>query len=223
MSGERGTAFRRLPVSLWQLVVFIATTAIFIGCVNGPEDALVLPLTDVYQIKIVEGWIEFESGHYYGAISAFDEASEIEPMRSNSYLGLGWCYAMIDELDTSMSNFETAISIEPDAPDGYAAMAFVYLAQKQHEDAITAAEQAISLGGEEYVFSQIPDVQTRNIRLVIAECHYALGQYAEAQAQVDILKPDNDLNQNSHTYKQDLIMEIEGLKSVGEVLAGLGD
>lgn len=212
---SNAAAFRRL------LVVSIATTAFLIGCVSEPEDALVLPLTDSYDLKIAEGWIEFELGHYQDAIGLFNEASEEDPSRSNAYLGLGWCYAMIDELDNSLSNFETAISREPDMPDGYAAEAFVYLAQNQYENAITAAKQAIALGEEEYVFSQIPDVRTRNIRLVMAECYYALGQYADAQAQVDILNPDNNLDQDSRAYEQNLILEIERLRSVGPVLEEL--
>ena len=212
------SASSRLPVAFRLSAVSIIATVLIGGCVSGPDDVVVLPPTDLYHVEVAEAWIEFELGHYRDAAIAFREASEIDPLRSNAYLGLGWCYAMIDQMEDALSNFELAIMKEPGSSDGYAAKAFVYLAQNEYEASIAAADKAISLGGEEYVFSQVPDVRTRNLRLLIAECYYAMGQYADAQVQIDILKPDNNLNQKNRTYKRDLLLEIEGLSSVGSVL-----
>ena len=198
------------------VVVFLLS-----GCVDGTDDTIDLPFTDPYHLKIAEGWVEFESGRYNDAIAVFSEASEVDSLRSNAYLGLGWCYAMIDDLDRSLSNLVTATQKEPGAPDGHAAKVFVYLAQEQYDDVIAAGNRAISLGGDEYVFSQIPDVHTRNIRLAMAEAYYAEGQYADAQTQIDILEPNNRLDQNSQTYERDLILEIESLRSVSPVLEEL--
>jgi len=203
------------------ILISIIATVLLSGCVSGPDDVIVLPPADVYHIKVAEAWIEFESGRYNDAMIVFGEASEIDPLPPDAYLGLGWCYAMTDQMEDSLSSFEIAITKEPEAPDGYAAKAFVHLAQNEHEAAIAAADEAISLGGEEYVFSQIPDVRTRNLRLLIAECHYVMGQYADAQAQIDILKPHNNLDPNSRTYKRDLLLEIESLRSVGPILERL--
>ncbi len=202
-------------------LAFVTAAMLFVGCVSGPEDAIVLPPVDVYYIKIAEAWIEFESGRYYDAITIFSEASEIDPLLSQAYMGLGWCHAMIDEMEDSLSSFDLAILKEPGSPDGYASKAFVHLAQNEYEAAIDEAEQAISLGGEDYVFSQVPEVQARNLHLLIAECHYATGRYADAQVQIDILKPDNALDQNSRTYKQDLLLEIEAISSEESFLEGL--
>jgi tetratricopeptide (TPR) repeat protein len=99
----------------------------------------------------------------------------------------------------------------------------VYLAQNEYEAAIAAADEALLLGGEDYVFSHIPDVQTRSLRLLIAECYYAMGQYGDAQAQIDILEPDNELDQNSRTYEEDLLLEIERLKLPESVLDDLNN
>lgn len=215
------STFSRLSVAFRFLVAFIVVMVLLSGCVSEPDDAIVLPQTDLYHVKVAEAWIGFESGHYHDAIIAFGEASEIDPLRSDAYLGLGWCYAMTDEMEESLLNFGLAILREPGVPDGHAARAFVYLAQNEYEAAIASADEAISLGGEQYVFSQIPDVRTRNLRLLIAECYYALGRYSDAQAQIDILKPDNNLNSDSRNYKRDLLLEIEALKSVGPVLERL--
>lgn len=136
-------------------------------------------------------------------------------------LGLGWSYAMLDQMEASLSSLELAIVRGPELPDGYAAKAFVHLAQDEYEAAIEAAGEAIVFGGEGYVFSQIPDVQTRNLRLLMAESYYATEQYADAQIQVDILKPDSSLDQDSRTYRQDLLLEMESLGSAGSVLEEL--
>jgi len=205
---------------IWLASISIAV--LISGCDDELEDVVISP-ADLYPTKIAEAWAEFGSGNYHTAITAFREASEMEPLQSAPYLGLGWCHAMIDEVENSLNNFDVFISKEPESPDGYAAKAFVYLAQNEYEAAIAAADEALLLGGEEYVFSHIPDVQTRSLRLLIAECYYAMGQYGDAQAQIDILGPDNELDQNSRTYEEDLILEIERLKSPGSVLDDLNN
>ena len=209
--------------ALWLPVISIAL--LLVGCVSGPDDVVVLPPIDtedgLYGVEVVKAWITFDSGNFDDSILAFTEALNMDPSRPDAYLGLGWCYAMIDDLQSSLSNLELAIVNDPANPDGYASMAFVYLAQNEHASAVGAADRAIQLGGEEYVFYHIAEVNTRNLRLLMAECYYTTGQYAEAQTQVDALKPDNELDQNSDTYKQDLLLEIESLRSLGPVLGEL--
>ena len=207
--------------------VSIAIIVSLAGCVSGPDDAIVLPPIDTsdsfYELKVAEAWIRFESADYNGSILTFGEALDMDPLRSDAYLGLGWCYAMIDDLQNSVSNFQVVIEKDSAGPDGYASIAFVYLAQNEYAKATAAADRAILLGGEEYVFHHIPEVETRNLRLLIAECYYAAGQYAEAQAQVDILQPGGKLDPNSITYKQDLLLEIENLRWTGPVLDELSN
>ncbi len=200
------------------LAGFMMIMSLLGGCVSGPDDVLTVPPADPYHTKIAEAWVEFELEHYHAAINLFVEASEIDIISSDAYLGLGWCYAMLDKMEDSLSNLEVAVARDPKSPDAYAARAFVYLAQDEYNLAIGAANKAVAFGGEEYVFSQVPDVCARNLHVLMSECYYALGQYEDAQAQIDILDPDNDLDRNSRAYKQDLLLEIETLNSPGPVL-----
>ena len=193
--------------------LLLAVTALFCGCVNGPDDVIVLPQADTYYTKVAEGWLEFQRGNYENAITVFGEASDIDPTLPEAYLGLGWCYSMLDQMDNALSNFDLAIAVESESPHGYAAKAFVHLALSQYETAIEMAIEAISLGGEEYVFGQFPDVNTENLRLLMAESYYATGQYTNSREQVDILNPDNNLDPDSRTYLQELLLEIENLGS----------
>ena len=213
----------RIGIRPFALIISTIVTALFCGCVTGPDDVIVLPPVDTYYTKVAEGWLEFESGHYDNAITAFSEASEIDPMLPEAYLGLGWCYAVLDQMENSLSTFDLAITRDPESPHGYAAEAFVYLAQSEYEVAIEAANSAISFGGEGYVFGQLPDVRTRTLRLLMAESYYATGRYADAEAQVAILKPDSNLDQDSGAYKQELLLEIEALGPIIPVLNELTD
>jgi tetratricopeptide (TPR) repeat protein len=210
---------------LWSLIASIAATVFLAGCVTDPDDAITLPPIDasasLYELKVTGAWVEFGSENYDGSISVFSEAADIDPLRQDAHLGLGWCYAMMAQMEDAIYNFNVAIVKQSDSPDGHASVAFVYLAQNRYEDAIPAAERAISLGGEEYVFEWMVEVQTRNLRLLLAESYYALGKYADSQLQIDILEPGNELDKDSCTYKKDLLLEIERLRSSGPVLSEL--
>jgi|GEM_PF-792579 len=215
----------KYPFRLWPLIVSVVAIVFLSGCVTDPDDAITLPPIDasasLYDLKVSGAWAEFGSENYDGSISVFREAADIDPLRQDAHLGLGWCYAMMDQMEDAVYNFNVAIVKQSDSPDGHASVAFVYLAQNRYEDAIPAAERAISLGGEEYVFEWMVEVQTRNLRLLLAESYYALGKYADSQLQIDILEPGNRLDENSHTYKKDLLLEIERLRSSGPVLSEL--
>lgn len=201
-------------------LISIAVTFALYGCFDEADNGVVLPSTDSYYLEVAKGWLKFDSADYSNAIEGFSNAVDIDPLRPEAHLGLGWSYAMTDN-DKSLSSFKTAIQQGTDSPDGYAAEAFVYLAMNDYEVAIESANKAISLGGDSYVFSQIVDVNTNNLRLLIAECYYALGEYFEAQKQVDILNPDNGLDQNSRNYERDLLLEIELLKPDNTIIEDL--
>lgn len=202
------------------LVIFILVVFIS-SCISSPDDANILPIADQYSVRIAEGWTAYELRHYQDAIVAFNKASDLDPLRPDSYLGLGWSCAMVDQIENSLYNLDLAVAKGPDIPDGYAARAFVYLAKNNYGSAVLDADSAISMGGEDYVFSQIPEVNTVNLHLLMAECYYAIGKYSDSQMQINILKPNNKLDPNSSNYKQDLLLEIEALKSVGSILGNL--
>ncbi len=195
-------------------VIFIFTIIIFfIGCSPDSEDTLIIPIEHDYDLEIARGWIKFGSDDYHSALSTFLNAIKIDPLDARAYIGSGWCYAMTDRLDDAITNFNSAIIRDPDSPDGYAGKAFVLMVKNEYEETIETAFKAITLSNENYIFSQIPDVNSSSLRLLIAECYYAMGNYAEAMIQVDIIKPYNKIDRNSRNFKQDLISELEKIKS----------
>ncbi len=202
-------------------IISIFAIVFLIGCSPDSEDTLIIPIEDDYDLEIARGWISFSSDDYQGALHSFGKASKMESLDARAYIGLGWCYAMIDKLDDAIANFDYAIAREPSSPDGYAGKAFILMAKNEFEKTIEIAFKAITLGNEGYIFSQIPDVNLSSLRLLLAECYYAMGNYAEAMIQVDIIEPYNKLDRNSRNFKQDLLAELERLKSDIQIMNDL--
>lgn len=204
-----------------KIIFIFYIIVLFVGCSPDSEDTLIIPIENDYELEIARGWLKFGSDDFKSALSTFLKASEINPLDARAYIGLGWCYAMSDELDIAIVNFDYAITREAGSPDGYAGKAFVFMAKNKYEETIETAFKAITLGNESYIFSQIPDVNSYSLRLLIAECYYAIGNYAEAMIQVDIIKPYNKIDRNSRNFKQDLLGELEKIKSEIKIMNDL--
>lgn len=204
-----------------KIIFIFYIIVLFVGCSPDSEDKLIIPIENDYDLEIARGWLKFGSDDFKSSLSAFLKASEINPLDARAYIGLGWCYAMSDELDNAIVNFDCAITREADSPDGYAGKTFVLMAKNKYEETIETAFKAITLGNESYIFSQIPDVNSHSLRLLIAECYYAIGNYAEAMIQVDIIKPYNKIDRNSRNFKQDLLGELEKIKSEIKIMNDL--
>ena len=76
--------------------------------------------------------------------------------------------------------------------------------------AVDWADSALAIDPD-YVFEHDPTFDWKDLRLILAQSYYGLSQYDEAQAQVDILNPDNTLDPESDTYMEDLLAEIQRL------------
>lgn len=199
------------------LLLFLLTIQ---GCLtelgDQPTDA------DDYEVQVLKAWLDLSSGNFDAAIEEFKLAVEMKSTDHRAYIGLAWSYAFVDDLKEAVSQFDKAINIDSNFLDAYAGKAFVLSAMDQHEEAILASKFVISIAGEKYVFDKIPDVNSYSLRLLIAESAYALSRYDEAKSQIDVIDPENDLNKDSSTYKRDLLMEIEKLKSNIQTMKALG-
>ncbi|MBD3182078.1 hypothetical protein GF312_07290 [Candidatus Poribacteria bacterium] len=199
-----------LKTKIYIFSVIIFTILIF-GCTDDSEENIVLPSLKPYDLKIIKGWLSFQDQAYEDAVMFFHEAKEIDPLNSTSHIGLGWGYAMTGQMEKSISSFQSAIERDSGSTASYSGKAFVYLAQRNYKKAISNGYQAVLLGGENYSFQHLPQVNYRNLRLLMAESYYALGQYDKAQNQIDIIDPENDLDPNKSDYVEKMILKIENL------------
>ena len=158
---------------------------------------------------IQTAWGYYGEADYEKAIEKFQQAAEISPDLAEAYSGLGWTYAKTGQLQDSSANFQLAVDKDPQNTDAWAGLAGTYLATNNYGDAVGAAQKALELDPS---YSSVhDDVDARSLHLLMAECYYNMEQYALAQAQVDILQPNNNLNPQDPDYVENLLKKIEEL------------
>ena len=171
------------------------------------------------------GWSEFETGAYNDALPYFNAAVELDANHADAYSGIGWSQAMLGSLSESATAFQTAGTYGLTTQDANAGLAVVYRDLPSLTNAISRASSVIT-NEPSYVFSHCTSIDYQDMHLVMAQCHFRLGEanFPDAQAQVDILDPDNGLDPDTpgtwvvdgqayQTYAEALLMEIESLEA----------
>lgn len=167
-----------------------------------------------------EGWMEYGRENYAVAKIHFVDAHSLDWTMLEARLGRAWCEAHLGDYAKAVRSFE-GLKNRPTLGDGYAGLAAASLEIPDYEEAIAAAESTLA-HSPEYEFHRRPSYNYLDIRLIMAQAHFALAEYADAQAQVDILDPDNGLDPavsgswevegvTYATYEAALAMRIEWL------------
>ena len=176
------------------------------GC-GGEDEAVVRPNADTY---VAQGWIEYAAGSYEAAIEKFKFALTKDPENVNAYNGIGWSYARLEKVSDSIENFKKATTRDPQNADAYAGLAGVYFISGNYEQTIACAKQVLRIK----IDYQSPHdkMKANNIRLLLAESYYNLGDYASAKSQIEQLGVSgNTLDPGSPTYLSDLLRAIDEL------------
>ncbi|MFO7769018.1 MAG: tetratricopeptide repeat protein [bacterium] len=212
MSGRNGTirGSGRAPI-LGALLLALAAA----GCSSGSG-----PSVDPRE-KTDEGWAAFESGDYAAAAAAFQDAVRADEAFADAWNGLGWSRAFLEQLGDAAMALQKAVDSGLVVPDARAGLAIVYREVPHLDGAITEA-RAVLAADAHWVFSHMTSVDYLDIHLVLAQCYYRLGEenFGSAQAQLDILDPDNGLDAGDPgswtvgsatygTYAEALLVAIE--------------
>ena len=174
-----------------------------------------------------DGWALYAEGDYAGAAIEFEAALEIEPAFTEALLGLAWCKSHDGEFEAALDDYDTVLASGEFETDAYAGRAAAALAATEASLAVASADSALSRSPS-YEFGRHEEYNWRDLRLILAQAHFALGQYAYAQAEVDLLDPDNGLDPGDSetwvvdglvhpTYEAALAMEIELLCSIEDI------
>jgi hypothetical protein len=169
------------------------------------------------------GWSSYAGEDYASARASFEQALGIDIGLTEARLGLAWCKAHEGEYSAAFSDFDVVREAEQYVADAFAGSAATALGASQDPLAIAHAESTLARSPA-YEFGRRPSYNWRDLRLILAQGNYSLAQYGDAQAQVDILDPDNGLDpadseswvvdgQAHLTYEAALAMEIELLWS----------
>ena len=206
MRGE-SNLFRRTWVPLTLLAL--------IGCgdsSSGPGPPKEATLDDA--------WSEFEKGDYEQAVVLFHEILASDSSSKEAESGLGWSFAFQGEIDSAATHFAVAATGGTDAEIG-AGYAAVLLATGDREGAIEMAEEAL-VADPDWEFTHSDGIDHLDIRVLLAAAHFGQGPdfFGEAQAEVDVLAPENGLNAGDSdswnglpSYAAALLVEIQRLEA----------
>jgi len=191
------------------LLGLVSSLALLVGCGGGggggggPDAA---SLT-------AEGWTHYEQGEYDDAIGKFDAAVEADPSYADAYNGLGWSYGKLDSLAEALASFALCISNGETGPAPYAGQAPVLrdVDPPQFSNAITAASTALTKDSD-FEFEHYEDFDWHDLHLIKAQCYFALTDYTQALAEVDILDPSNTIDLNASGFVTNLAEAIEDLE-----------
>jgi tetratricopeptide (TPR) repeat protein len=206
---------RRVRISCL-LLGLVVVLALGPGCGGGGGETAP---TETASSRTVEGWTLFEAGDYEGAIEKFARATVLDATYAEAYSGLGWSYARLDTLSTSLTNFGAAIAGSKTGTvlvDSYAGSSPVYRdieTRPSHFDsAAVYASNALSLD-RRYIFEHDSDFDWHDLHLIMAQSYFALNDYTAANARVDSLG-GNVQTPSSPTFVEDLAGEIERLETI---------
>jgi len=152
----------------------------FSGC--GDDDTVIVPGADEI---ISQGWKEYVTGNYEDAIAKFQDALEKDLDSSEAYNGIGWSRARLGQLNESINEFKRAVTKDSANTDAHVGLAGMYFVDADYEQAIASAKRVLLLQPE--YESQHDDINTADIHILLAECYYNTGAYAEAKAEMEIV------------------------------------
>jgi tetratricopeptide (TPR) repeat protein len=167
------------------------------------------------------GWASYAAGDVAGARQSFSRALETQGGLMEARLGLAWCEARQGDCQEAIDDYDAVIESGQHTEDAYAGRAAAALAIWDHPLAVASAGNTLARNPA-YAFERYPAFEWRDLRLIVAQACFALAEYAYAQAEVDIIDPDNGLDEGdpetwvvagkTHpTYQAALAMEIEYL------------
>jgi tetratricopeptide (TPR) repeat protein len=162
------------------------------------------------------GWTLFEQGQYELAIDKFERALGLDADYADAFNGLGWSHAKLDSLANALENFGQCVRNAPSLTEGYAGCAPVYRdydTEPAHFDSAVAFANTALTQESSFEFSHDENFDWRDLRLIMAQSYYGLGDFLLAKGQVDALGGIS-LDPGSETFVEDLASEIERLEGL---------
>jgi len=183
------------------------------ACGSSDQGVDPIPLPTLVE----QGWEAFEAGDFAGAKTDFDLAIADDPTNSDAHNGLGWSNMNLDDLQGAVTSFDAALTHGFTGADPHAGKAIVLrdLEPVDYTAAISSANTALGIESN-YAFAHDAGLDWKDLRLILAQSHFALGEYVEANTQVGILGGTVQ-DPDSPTFVSDLLAEIDRL---GQIIDG---
>ena len=167
-----------------KLIVF-CVTLFCIGCTNPFEPRDENPQPSVAKLAL-QAWNSFENGNYETALSKFIQITYHDTASMVGYHGKAWSYFLLNEPEIALDNFDITISKGNTSNDPIAGLALAYHASSEYSNSITEAKQLLE-NNSNYSLQYQPEINSKDVRLVLGMSYFHIGDLAKAQEQVDIL------------------------------------
>jgi len=157
------------------------------------------------------GWTAFESGDFDEAGTRFESAIARDPADNEAHNGLGWANLRRGLLDEAAANFDVALANGFSGADANAGrtIALRDLQPADYQGSIDAAVAALAIDGA-FVFVHDTNLDWMDLRLIMAQSYFALGEYGNANAQVGLIGGTMQ-NPALPTFVTDLLAELDRL------------
>ncbi len=195
------------------LLPVVCAVMMMTACGSSDQGVDPIPLPTLVE----QGWEAFEAGDFAGAKTDFDLAIADDPTNSDAHNGLGWSNMNLDDLQGAVTSFDAALTHGFTGADPHAGKAIVLrdLEPVDYTAAISSANTALGIESN-YAFAHDAGLDWKDLRLILAQSHFALGEYVEANTQVGILGGTVQ-DPDSPTFVSDLLAEIDRL---GQIIDG---
>lgn len=168
-----------------------------------------------YESEVARGWGLFVDGNYGLAAANFRKALDVDTDRSwpEAYIGLAWSLAMQDSLVKAVNNFNSALARSPqsarDSANVFAGLGLSYR-DIAPTNFVLVRDNILALFAidSQYVFTYRSTINSDDLRAVLSEAYFNLGEYDLA---AEIADPAGSLDPTDTNYVTDLLIKINTL------------
>ncbi|HMB67861.1 MAG TPA: hypothetical protein VKU85_01075 [bacterium] len=208
-------------IAPWCVAVAAAALA---GCGGGdsgtePDDDPDPGPEPTYDERVASGWASYEAGQFTAARSAFQAAAAVDGSRADAHVGLGWSQLRLDAPDLAHDAFDdgsAASGSDALKADLHAGWAFAWNARQaaagRHAESNARVLQAEALAPG-WTFAHEAGMDAADLTLLAAENHFALGEFAESLARVQVLDPAFTADVGTAAGLSALAAKIEALRA----------
>lgn len=187
-------------------VIAILPAALLLGCGDDNPGPPVDPVVE----KLDAGWALFSAGEYEGAIAEFDDAVAMRAGLGDGHNGRGWSYLRLGLLETALREFDTAVAKGFVGAGAQAGRCLILNRLDEYRQCVFAGEAVVAQDSR-FELKADRTLDIRDVRLAMAQSHFALGEYEEALEQIEVVDSAVLLNPNSGTFALELLAAIEKL------------
>lgn len=164
-----------------------------------------------------EGWNAFAEGDYTQALTELQTAKLKNPNDPDIRTALGWTYMRLDSLESADREFGEGSLLSEAPADLAAGWTFVLAAIHNYAASNVQANQILT-NDPNWIFEFADGIDHNDIRIVKAENHFLLGEFASSLNEIKTVNPDFNADVTTVSGRAQLAGEIERLRGLNKTI-----